>query len=127
MALLDMFYSMFKNKCTRCHQGDIFEDSNPYHLKNIFKMHHKCTHCDLKYEKEPAFFYGAMYVSYGITAGWFILWFILQTFFLQLDVFLFIGLFIPSIVLISPLSFRWSRIIWLYMFYAYDNKFEKKD
>ena len=31
--------------------------------------HKNCSHCNLKYEIEPGFFYGAMYVSYALAIG----------------------------------------------------------
>jgi hypothetical protein len=32
-------------------------------------MHDNCSHCGLKYQIEPSFFYGAMYVSYGLNVA----------------------------------------------------------
>lgn len=29
-------------------------------------MHERCPECELKFEREPGYFLGAMYVSYGI-------------------------------------------------------------
>lgn len=119
MMLGDMFYSMVANKCSRCHKGDVFVNSNPYQLGTMFKMHESCSHCHLTYEREPGFFYGAMYVSYAMSAGWFIVWFALQKLLLNLDWGLFVGLFIGFIVLISPLTLRWSRILWLNFFFQF--------
>ena len=31
-------------------------------------MHEGCTSCDLKYEREPGFFLGAIYFNYGLTS-----------------------------------------------------------
>lgn len=56
MRILDMFYSTFLNKCPRCHTGDVFTEKNPYALTKIFSMHERCSHCELKYEREPSFF-----------------------------------------------------------------------
>jgi uncharacterized protein (DUF983 family) len=44
----------------------MYLDKNPYNLGNIYKMHENCTHCGQRYKIEPSFFYGAMYVSYGL-------------------------------------------------------------
>jgi hypothetical protein len=32
-------------------------------------MHEHCPSCNLRYEVEPGFFYGAMYISYAFTVG----------------------------------------------------------
>jgi hypothetical protein len=122
MKFFKAIYSIFSNKCPRCHHGDVFKYKNPYNLSNLFNMYAKCRHCGLLYEKETGFFYGAMYASYGLAVGWFILWYAIQNFFLNLDTLGFaIGL-VVSIVLMSPLSLRWSRLIWLNLFYSYDPK-----
>ena len=31
-------------------------------------MHETCANCDLKYEREPGFFLGAIYFNYGLTS-----------------------------------------------------------
>ncbi len=127
MKLVKALYSVFNNKCPRCHKGDVFKHKNPYNLTNLFNMYSTCSHCHLVYEKETGFFYGAMYASYGLSVGWFIIWYAIQNFFLNLDTLGFaIGLVI-SIIIMSPLSLRWSRLIWLSLFYSYDKKFADSD
>ncbi|MCB0410559.1 MAG: hypothetical protein KDD29_10095 [Flavobacteriales bacterium] len=74
----------------------------------------------MKYEKEPSFFYGAMYVSYALTSGWFIFWYIIYSYFIEMDTIIFVSLLVLSIILLSPLTIRWSRLVWLNFFYKYD-------
>ena len=118
MVIFEALYSMFTNKCTRCHQGDIFEDKNPYHLRKMFEMHKTCSHCNLKYEQEPGYFVGAMYVSYALTVGWFIIWFTVQQF-MKLETAVFLIAFAVFIIAVTPFTLRWSRIIWLNIFFRY--------
>ncbi|MES2799979.1 MAG: DUF983 domain-containing protein [Bacteroidota bacterium] len=120
MVVTDTLYSVFTNKCTRCHEGEIFTEKNPYQLRKMFSMHQHCEHCNLKYEREPSFFTGAMYVSYGLTSGWFIICFVLQTYLLQWNIYLFLGVFLTFIIAIAPLNLRWSRIFWLSFFFPFD-------
>ncbi|MFO0322761.1 MAG: DUF983 domain-containing protein [Bacteroidota bacterium] len=82
-------------------------------------MNKTCQHCKLLFENEPSFFYGAMYVSYGISSGWFLLWYFIQSKFFVWDTFTFVVFIISFIVLVSPLTLRWSRLIWLNIFYKY--------
>lgn len=126
MKLAEIMYSMALNKCVRCHQGDVFKSRNPYDLTSMFEMHETCSHCGLKYQKEPSFFYGAMYVSYALTSGWFIVWFVLQNYVLNWDLLNFAIFMVATIIALSPLSLRWSRLIWLNFFYKYDKKYSKK-
>lgn len=36
---------------------------------SFFRMHEKCSHCGLKYERAPGFFLGSTYINYGLTAA----------------------------------------------------------
>jgi len=121
MRLFDSLYSMWHNKCPRCHKGDVFTEKNVYNLSKIFSMHRRCSSCDLTYEKEVSFFYGAMYISYGLIVGWFGFWYILENTFLNWDSMKFVLFVVGTVVLLAPLNFRWSRLLWLNIFY----KFEK--
>ena len=31
-------------------------------------MHERCPHCGVKFEREPGFFLGSIYINYGLTA-----------------------------------------------------------
>lgn len=126
MKIFTTIYSMLFNKCSRCHQGDVFKYKNPYNLKHMFSMHRTCNHCHLLYEREVGFFYGAMYVSYALSVGWFTIWFAFQNLFLNLDTLEFVIGFCASIIVMSPLSIRWSRLIWLNFFYSYKKELAKK-
>ena len=37
--------NLLKCKCPRCRKGDMFEDRNPWHLKNTMKMNKVCPVC----------------------------------------------------------------------------------
>lgn len=124
MLLVNIFYSMIMNKCSRCHTGDVFESKNPYKLSKMFSMHKNCSHCGLKYEKEPSFFYGALYVSYAITSGWFIIAYVLQNTLFNLELLTFAVGITVFITLVSPLTLRWSRLIWLNFFYKYKKEYK---
>ena len=65
----DKLYSIIYNCCPRCQSDKFWPKNNPY--KNILVNNGgdigSCNNCKLKYEIEPGFWYGAMYVSYGLT------------------------------------------------------------
>jgi uncharacterized protein (DUF983 family) len=119
-------YSIINNKCPKCHEGNFFEDNNPLHLKKVLKMNSHCSFCGFKYEIEPSFFYGAMYVSYGLTVGASIITsFIL--FFLGLDLLqIFISIFI-MLILFTPVTLRLARLIYSNMFVDYDAHFKNEE
>ena len=114
-----ILYSVSKNKCPRCHQGDVFVHGHAY-KKGFDQMHIHCSNCHLKYEKEPGFFYGAMYVSYGLTVAISITTFIL-TYLIYPDTDAWYHILFISIVSLffAPLNYRWSRMIWMNMFSSF--------
>lgn len=126
MLIFNMLYSMLFNKCSRCHQGDVFESNNPYNLSKMFKLHKTCSHCHLEYEHEPSFFYGALYVSYAISSGWFMIWYALQSYVLHWDLLPFAIFITVFIIVVAPLTLRWSRLIWLNFFYKFKKEYKQE-
>ena len=59
-------YSILTGKCPKCHHELMYKNSNAYQLSQTLEMHERCGHCQTKYKIEPSFFYGSMYVSYGV-------------------------------------------------------------
>lgn len=115
----NMLYSIFKMKCPQCHEGDFFV-SSPYDFKNSGKIHEKCSECGCEYSKEPGFYYGAMYVSYGLGVASLVASFILTYLvYPQASVWVYITVIIATIVLLSPLLYALSKIIWANMFIKY--------
>lgn len=118
-------HSILFNKCPRCHEGDFMKEKNMFKLNKAFQMHDHCSLCGLKYMMEPSFFYGAMYVNYGLTVGISIATFLIAVLFLNFSL---VESFIPiviTLVLTAPISIRFSRIIWINLFIKYDLKATK--
>jgi uncharacterized protein (DUF983 family) len=126
MILKDIFISALFNRCPRCHKGKVFEDNNAYRLKNSFRMKPDCSECGLHYEREPGFFYGAMYVSYGLMVGLFIAWFFADLFWLHMKPLNLAMAVAATVILFFPLVYRWARIVWLNFFFRYEKPSEKK-
>jgi uncharacterized protein (DUF983 family) len=125
MLLTNIAYSTFFNKCPQCHQGKVLKHP-PYQLGKLLETETICSHCDLKYEKEPGFFYGAMYVSYALTSGIFIVAYILQSTLLNLPITQFAIFMVSLLLLTFPLIARWSRVLWLNFFVTFDPLKAKK-
>ncbi|AEV33751.1 hypothetical protein Oweho_2791 [Owenweeksia hongkongensis DSM 17368] len=113
-------YSIFKYKCPRCHQGDVFKSKSSYNLPKMFDMHEQCSNCELRYEFEPGFFYGAMYVSYGLTVALGVATYVLMQMFFEASVAQIILVLIAVLIVGSPLVLRLSRIIWMNLFIKYE-------
>lgn len=98
----------------------MYVNKNPYHLGQLFKMHERCSQCGTKYKIEPSFFYGAMYVSYGLGVAFGVGVFIIA--YLMFGISLintFIAIVITLMVFL-PIIIRLSRNIWINLFINYD-------
>ncbi|MEP2240238.1 MAG: DUF983 domain-containing protein [Maribacter sp.] len=115
-------YSILTGSCPRCHEESMYLDKNPYHMGKIFKMHERCSHCDLKYKIEPSFFYGAMYVSYGVGIAFAVAAFVIANLFIGADLIETFIAIIITLVVFMPIIMRLSRNIWINMFVKYDAK-----
>ena len=112
-------------KCPQCHEGDFFEYPFTFNPSKITKLHKTCSECGLKYMIEPSFFYGAMYVNYGLTVAISIITFIITKLFLSMTLLQsFISVFI-ALILLAPVNLRLSRILWINMFIKFDPKAKK--
>ena len=118
--------SILTGSCPRCQEESMYVDQNPYNLKNIYKMHDNCSHCGLHYQIEPSFFYGAMYVSYGLTVAWGIAIFIVTKIFLNQSLLISFVAIIVGLILSMPITARLSRNIYINMFVHFDKEAVKK-
>ena len=117
-------YSILTGTCPRCQKESMYVDQNFLHLKNIIKMKENCSHCGLKYQIEPSFFYGAMYVSYGLNVAIGILTFIIVFQFDRSMITSFISIFIV-LILSFPLVMRMSRNIYINLFVSFKPESKK--
>jgi uncharacterized protein (DUF983 family) len=100
------FTAILRQRCPVCLQGPMFS--------YLFTTRTTCPVCGHKFEREPGFFQGAMYVSY--TLGVFI--FALLALFAELvlvprvGIFRGLGVAVVVYMFLVPLIFRYSRVIW---------------
>jgi uncharacterized protein (DUF983 family) len=102
---------LLRQRCPRCGQGRVFG--------GLVRMNRTCPVCGIAFEREPGYFLGAMYFSYGLAvaaatpvviAG------------LALDwSYPFIGTVAGiELVLLAPFLFRYSRVLWMFMDQHFD-------
>jgi uncharacterized protein (DUF983 family) len=108
---------ILRHRCPRCRVGKIFR-------RSIFlgfpKMHERCSVCHLRYEREPGYFLGAMYISYALAlpvvaliAG--ILWAVTGWWITKATVWAVL-LFLPLVPAITFLA----RVLWIYLDQTFD-------
>ena len=87
-------------------------------------MRERCTVCDFRFERGPGYFVGAMYASYffGLvsTAYW------LPMLLAGVSPLWVIGVPLAHLVVQSPISFRYARVIWMHVDYHFDEDKSEK-
>jgi len=113
-------YSIFNFKCPKCQEGEFFI-SQPYDLKKMGEIHDHCSECGLKYDKEPGFYYGAMYVAYALAVAVFVtMWTSFNLFFKNVTIGWQIASIVTASIVLAPYLYALSKIIWANFFFKYD-------
>lgn len=128
MAFKDSkLYSMVTMTCPRCHKGDLFKTKSAY-KKGMADINSKCANCKEDFNREPGFYYGAAYVSYGLTVALWVAVFValatfdaigLISFSFFKDAILFLVVGVIALLALMPIMYRWSRSMWIHMFVKY--------
>lgn len=115
-SLKIMLSGIAAQKCPCCGQGNIFEKSRPFTFQ-IPKMKDKCEECGYYFEREPGYFLGAMYVSYGLAVFQGILTFLLIHFLLSGTPTLGVYAIVISVIFLFAFwNYKLARVIWMYIF-----------
>ncbi len=118
-------YSILMNKCPRCHIGKFWPNNNPY--KSLFLKSSNeylfCQNCNLKFEIEVGFWYGAMYISYALGVAMMVgLWLICDYIYPSSTILFQIALISLFLLVVSPINYHYSRLIWINIFVKYKKK-----
>lgn len=127
---LSEFKAAWQAKCPRCRIGHVYK--GPAYGLKVQKMNKHCEYCGLRYEREPGYFYGAMYVTYAFAIAEMVAA-CMATYIITANdssFVLYATVAILSVVLMSPFNYRYSRIIlmyWLTPGLRYDPNVKKKE
>lgn len=119
-------YSILFGACPKCHQESMYTVKNPYKLSDTLKINDNCSHCNTKYRMEPSFFYGSMYVSYGVGIAFAVAAFVISYLMFEASrTTAFISI-VLTLIVFMPVIMRLSRNIWINLFMSYDKSLVKK-
>lgn len=112
--LLTKNQAALKARCPRCRTGALFV-GNTYG-KGSQKMHTNCPHCNLRYEREPGYFYVAMFVSYAFSVAEIVTACMAVYFLTGIDdnFWLYLAVVMAVVVILAPFNFRYSRVVLMY-------------
>ena len=117
--------SILTGSCPRCQNESMYLDKNPLHFSKLLKMNEKCNHCGLKYQIEPSFFYGAMYVSYALNVALSVASFVISYLIFHTNLKIAFIAILASNIILFPFVLRWARNIYINIFVSYDKQFKK--
>ncbi len=118
-------YSILTGTCPRCQNEKMYCNPNPYLITETMKMHENCAHCGLKYKIEPNFFFGAMYVSYGLAVAACVFFFVVSFAFLKLTVLTSFIVIIFGLIALMPIITRLARNIYINFFVGYNKALDR--
>ena len=119
-------YSILTGTCPKCHQESMYKIKNSYILSKVFEMHEKCSHCGLKYKIEPSFFFGAMFVSYGLGVLLGIVTFLISHYGFHTNLKTSFIAIMLSLTCFMPIIMRLARNIWINLIIGYDKDWKNK-
>ncbi len=114
-------YSILNLKCPRCHEGDLFPTGS-FSFNKPFDMPETCPKCGQKYFLGPGFYYGAMFISYIITAFFCLFFAGGLVLFTDISVNMAFVLLLVVISFLFVWFFRLARAIWINMNVKYDKR-----
>ena len=120
-------YSIFTGACPKCHEESMYINPNPYVLRDTLKIGERCSNCNQKYRLEPSFFFGSMYVSYGIGIAFAVAAFVISFLIFKSTLTTAFIAITVTLIVFMPIIMRVSRTIWINLFIHYDKKFAKKE
>ncbi|MEQ8908498.1 MAG: DUF983 domain-containing protein [Vicingaceae bacterium] len=120
-------YSILKFKCPHCHEGEFFESRNPYNFSNMSTTYDRCPNCKRRLYIEPGFYYGAMYVSYTLGVAHIITFWVASLILgIEMEFWNFIIMVGSFLIVLTPLYYALSKIIWANMFLNYKEESHEK-
>lgn len=103
-----MWSALLRQRCPACREGKIF--------RGLVKMNDPCPVCGLIFQREEGYFLGAMYVSYFLSSGFYlvshVVWSLIRDdWFSYTTMLLASATFLPFV----PVIYRLARVLWIYL------------
>ena len=118
--------AMATMRCPKCREGKMYPEHTLYTMR-FMEMNATCSCCGQSFMPEPGYYFGAMFVSYGINSAYFIAFWVALTILMDaIPTWLVITGIIVLIIGLLPITFRLSRVLWIYILVRYRGPAECK-
>lgn len=112
---VNLLTRILKEKCPHCGKGNVYEKKKQFFELPV--MRERCDTCNYYFDREPGYFLGAMYISYGLAVLQSVLTFLLLYFFFPTTPTIWVVLIILVILFLFSLkNYKLSRIIYIHIF-----------
>lgn len=98
--------AVLERRCPRCLEGRVY--------RKIFRPNVSCPQCGLVFEREPGYFLGSFYVSYGIGAAVAIPT-VLIVIYLELPFLWLFPIVAVWVGVLGPLIVTYARVLWYHL------------
>lgn len=110
---------VLQNRCPYCDEGRVF--------KGLFVMNSRCTSCNQPFLKEEGYYLGSMIAAYFFSCLTVVPVFVIGSFVLHLEIITLIGIGSVQVVILSPLVYRYSTLLWLWIETILNRKLDDSD
>ena len=103
---MSRLFAILTQRCPVCLQGPIF--------RSLLAMYKSCPHCGVLYAREHGYFLNSMFIGYAagflllVPSAFYLFW-------INASIPLFSTVIILETLLLWPLIFRYSRVLWMHM------------
>ena len=122
---MNLFKSIFTYQCPRCRSSKIFK--TPFQFTSPLAMPDKCPNCELNFAQEPGFYFGALFISYGVSIVLFLGISLSLVFVFEWS----ISKSMTVVLVVAALFFfkimRVSRSIWIHIIIKFEKRFLVND
>jgi uncharacterized protein (DUF983 family) len=114
MSNIGIGQSIFSGKCPQCREGKLFSVSILSYRK-LSHVNKECSVCGAKFEPEPDFFYGAMYISYAFSVALVITALTaINVLIAKPELWMYLTTVLVLNILLMPAMLRYSKVLYLY-------------
>jgi uncharacterized protein (DUF983 family) len=111
----NIFINVLTEKCPNCGEGQVFEKNAKFFSIPVMKRN--CDKCGYRFDREPGYFIGAMYLSYGLAVFEGLVTFLICHFFFPRMATIWVPLLIMLVILVFSIkNFKLSRILYIHIF-----------
>jgi hypothetical protein len=111
----NLLLSIVNEKCPNCGKAHVFKKKETFFQLPVMKE--RCELCSYRFDREPGYFLGAMYLSYGLAVFQGLITFLIFYFVFPAVPVLYVAFTIVGMILLFSIkNFKLSRVIYIHIF-----------